>query len=255
MSRAPVGGVHIGGNPHIADVSPRHAVEHHIARDAAHAPHILALQIAAVAPAHKLHSHRVASLDKVARDVPLRRCLRVLTVAHLAAVDIEVYGTTGGAELDYRTSTLPAGRNREMTHIDTRGVVVAWSPRRVAAELVAHIDIYGYSICGAVRSLLSRSALQFYVSGHHDAVPLLGRECGLLRSIIDAERPPSVEAHGPWPVGDIAVVRLHLVQPVHLQIVPIRLRLYADNSEKRHYYANGEKVLAHIQLQKYTFFP
>ena len=239
-SGAPVAGIHVGNNLEVRDICPRHAVELHVACDAAHAPHVLALQIAAVRPAHHLHSHRISSIRKIPCDVPLRWRLRVLAVTNLAAVDIKVHSPTRSTYLGNRAAITPACRQREVAHVDTRGVIVARCPRRVAAEFITHVDIYRYSV-----------SLKLYVARHHDAVPPRGRECGLLRSVKDAERPRPVEAHGPWPVRDDTVVWLHLVKPVHLQIVPIGLRLYARDAEKRHYYANGENVLAHIWVQRY----
>ena len=187
----------------------------------------------------------------VLRDVPLGRRLRVLAVANLAAVDVKVHAAAGSTNLGYRAASPPMAGKREAAHIDTRRVVVARSPRRVAAELVAHVDIDGDTECSAIRSLRSRSALQFDVAGYRDAVPPRGREGGLLWRVEDAERPPPVEAQAPRPLGHHAVVWLHLVQPVHLQVVPIGLRLHAHDAEKRHYYANGEIVLAHIWVQRY----
>ena len=62
----------------IADMDTRGRINIHIARDAAHAPHVLALQIAPVAKAHHHHRHTVLAGTHTLGDVPFRGAFRIL---------------------------------------------------------------------------------------------------------------------------------------------------------------------------------
>ena len=210
--RAPVDGVDIGLNLNVTDVGLRNRVEFHVACDATHAPHILALQIAAVAPPQHLHRHPVAPVAQEARNVPLGRSLRIFAIAHLVPVDIEVHGRLDGAEIHNRAPSLPPRRHGEVAGVDPRRVVVGRRIGRIAGEFILHIHIHRHPI-----------ALQLHVARHTDAVPPHGIQFGLRRVVIEAEGPRAVQTHTPRPFRHHAVVGQQLAHAVHLQVVPVRL--------------------------------
>ena len=209
-----VAGVEVGDNFDIGDIGLWYGVEQHVAGDAAHTPHVLTLKVAAVAPADNLDGHTVAALMQIARDVPLGRGLRVLAVAHLVAVDVEIHGRLDGTELHYHATSVPMGRHGEVASIDTYGVVVGGSVGRIARELVLHVDIHRHAV-----------ALQLDIARHTDGVPMVGLQRGLLRIVKVSELPRAVEAAHPIALGNDAVVRLKLVDAIDLQVVPIGLCL------------------------------
>ena len=220
----PVDGVEVGHHLEVGDVGLRYAVDLDAACDAAHAPHVLALQVAAVAPTYHLGGNTVAAGMQVAGDVPLGWRLRVLAVAHLVTVDVEIHGRLDGAELHYGAAPLPRGRQGEGAGVDAGGVVGSGGVGRVRRELVAHVHIDRHA-----------EALQLDVAGHAYGVPSGGREGGLAGSVEVGELPGAVEAQAPLlAVGHYAVVGLQLVQTVHLEVVPVGLAAHGQCAQAQY---------------------
>ena len=172
QSCGPVVGVEVGDDFDVGDVGLGDRVELHIACDATHAPHILAFEVAAVAPAQHLYLEAIPAFVEVFGDVPFGRSLRVFAIAYLATVDVEIHGRFYGTEFDDGASFVPGSGEGEVSRIDTHGVVVGRDVGRVClwhvgsltvadGELVFHIDIHG-----------DTEALQFNVSRYADAVPM-----------------------------------------------------------------------------------
>ena len=226
LAAAIVHGVQQGVDAVVGYMAFRQAVHRHVARYAAHTPHILALQIAAVAPAVQYDADAVAALVQIAADLPFRRRLRVLAVACKLAVDIQFHSRRRRTDAEIYAATLPRLGHRDILGINACRIVCPWRVRRVARKLVLHIHVDRHTV-----------ALQLKVAWHHNAVPPpqvlhrveVGHYVGpffqpsvhILCPLVVEKRPHSVEVYHPLAVGrnDVAMWR-HLADLVHLQVVP-----------------------------------
>ena len=174
----------------VRQVGPRHGVKAHVAGDAAHAPHVLAFEVAAVAEADDLHGHLVATAVEVLGDVPLGGTLRVFGIAHGLSVDEEVHGRAHRAELHQRAAAPPAVGQVELAHIAPRGIEVGGGVGRVGGELIAHVEVDGHPV-----------ALQLDIPRHLDVAPAREVEPQfvepfgtLVGALVGVELPCAVEA-------------------------------------------------------------
>ena len=216
----------------VADVDARGGIDAHVAGDAAHAPHVLALEIAPVAKAHDHHCHTVLTGMHALRDVPLGRGLGVFGIAVFLAVDVEVHGRAHGAETYHHTPSAPAFGHLEVAHIAAGGIEFGGSVWGIGGELVVHIGVDGCAV-----------ALQLDVARHlylgpfvHVVAPLVESFGAGVWVLGHAELPLAVKGAVIWRLlvaqrGHILLVgvgyhigmRRHLANTPHPHIVPLIL--------------------------------
>ena len=76
----------MGVNAQVADLRSGLMQQRYIAKDPAHAPHVLVFQITAVAPAQHHHCQAVFAWQQIIAKIEFRRQAAVLTVANPATV-------------------------------------------------------------------------------------------------------------------------------------------------------------------------
>ena len=96
----------------------------HAAEDTRQPPHVLILQITAVAPAVHLDGEFVFTLTQILRHVKLRRRHRVLAVAHLLAVDPEIHRRMHTAEMQNEILRKHILGDIDECHILSHGIAV-----------------------------------------------------------------------------------------------------------------------------------
>ncbi len=96
----------------------------HVAEYAAHAEHVLTLQIRSVAPAHHLHGQSVLSRTQILGDVKLRHIVGSLRIAGLMAVHPHCRGRVYAAEVQdgAAVGAKPSVRHGKRAHIRSHGV-------------------------------------------------------------------------------------------------------------------------------------
>ena len=130
--------------------------------DAADPPHVLALQVTAVAVAEDLHGDRVLPGTEMRRDPELRRSLAVFAVTHEAAVDPEVEGRVGPFHLDEGLTAPPGGGECEGPLVGAHGVILVGDLGGIGGEGVVGIDVDRGSV-----------PLELPIGGHRELLPLL----------------------------------------------------------------------------------
>ena len=154
----------------VSDMHQRTHPELHLAEDTAQTPHILTLQVRAIAPAIDLDSELVAAFANVFRHVELRRRHRVLAVAHLLTVHPDIEGGMDATKVQNQILREHLLRDIDEGHIASHGVaMVVGIPvlRRlsrhagtVAMERILHVDVDRLA-----------EALQLPVARHLDVIP------------------------------------------------------------------------------------
>ena len=100
-----------------------HIVKVYITEDAAHAEHILTLEVRAVAPAEHLHGEAVfLSFIYIRSDVKLSHVVGTLCVAHVLAVEPYEGCRVDTAKVDEGAATIPLGGHAEGVGIGAYGV-------------------------------------------------------------------------------------------------------------------------------------
>ena len=133
----------------VADGYPRCGVEIDVAMDAAKVPHILALDITAVAPAIDADSELILSLAEKAGEVEFGVGIGALRVADVASVDPHHTSRVEAVEMEEDALVAPVGGQREGATIEARGIVVLdtrlgmalLGQGRMVGEGIAHIGI------------------------------------------------------------------------------------------------------------------
>ena len=101
----------------------RHIVEVYVTEDAAHAEHILTLEVRAVAPAEHLHGEAVfLSFIYIRCDVKLSHVVGALCVAHVLAIEPYEGCRVDTAKVDEGAAAVPLGRYGESVGIGTYGI-------------------------------------------------------------------------------------------------------------------------------------
>lgn len=149
-----------GNNLVVANKDSRSGIKADVAGDAAHAPHILAFEIAAVAPADNFESQTIGARMDILGDIPLSGSFGIFAIAYAGAVDIEIHSGTNSAKLDKNTAAMPAFGHLEIGDITAGGVEIAGSVRGIGRELVVDIGIDG-----------DAETLGFDIAWHLDIVP------------------------------------------------------------------------------------
>ena len=173
----------------------------HAAEDTAQPPHVLILQIRAVAPAVHLHGQFVPTLPQITRHVELRGRHRVLAIAHSLAVDPYVEGRLHTAEV--QDQVLPQHLLRHVHISDVRAYGIAMVVGiPVLRRLGGHARTVALKRVNDVRIDRLAVALRLPVAWHGDLIPLAhvvvlpleahGSAVGILRP---SEIPLSVERH------------------------------------------------------------
>ena len=142
----------------------------HLTKDARESPHVLTLQIAAVAPAVDLYRQFVATFSQILCNVELSRRHRVLAVTHLLTVDPYIHRRMNAAEVqdevlsDHLVSDIDEGHVRAYGIAVVVGIPVLRGLTRhagaVAVEGVLHVHIDGFAV-----------ALQLPVARYGDLIP------------------------------------------------------------------------------------
>ena len=100
-------------------------------------PEVLVFQVAAVTPAHNLHSDEVLlTWFDVLGDVELGGYLAVLAVAHILAVDIHGEVTGSRSDMDEDVIAIPVCWDSKRTAVGAHMVVAFLDERRIGMELV-----------------------------------------------------------------------------------------------------------------------
>ena len=173
----------------------------HAAEDARQPPHVLILQITAVAPAVHLDGEFVFTLTQILRHVKLRRRHRVLAIAHLLAVDPEIHRRMHTAEMQNEILRKHLLGDMHKRHILSHGVTVLVS-RPVLRRLSRHARTVLHKRVVDINIDRCAVALCLPVARHRDLPPLthvivLAIEVHdpLLRIPAPMELPLSVETH------------------------------------------------------------
>ena len=222
----------------VGDVHMRFGIEAHVACDAAHAPHVLTFEIAAVAEADDLYGQTVSSRMDILRYLPLGRGFGVLGVAHHFAVDVEVHGRLDGSELDEGAPSSPAFRHLEVVDITAGGVEFSRGIGRIGGELVVHVGVDGHAEGLSVLVVLDFDIPRhLYVAPMGHVVPygekILGARLGIFGHEYlpnPVETPVERRLVIPQVSNSLLVgvrnhirVRRHLIDAVHVHIIPILL--------------------------------
>ena len=158
----PVGIVQRGLQVEVAHGCLGLRIEEHIPFDAAHAPHVLALQVGAGAPAEDFQGQHVLAGLHVGVDEELGGILGVLVVAHLLTVDVDIDAGLGAGNLQVDVTFHPLGRNVDVPAVNAHGSGLGQGGRLGIAglELIAMVSVDGRA-----------KALHLPVAGHLDVGP------------------------------------------------------------------------------------
>ena len=165
--------------------------EQYLAEDAGHTPHILILEVGAVAPLDDQHRHRVTARMEALGDIDLGRAMGHLAVSAVRTVDEEI--ETGVHPLEGQIDALPVEHGRvdaEVTDIQPRGIALRHLGR-VDGIRVAHVGILRHVIAAVEHGLPGAR----YGHGLHGAAVKTGGEkiLDLIDALIVAEIPVSRE--------------------------------------------------------------
>ncbi len=131
--------------------------EINIAVDTAEVPHVLSLEIAAVAPAIDAHRELVLACGDVACEVKLRVGISALREAYILSVDPDDGGAIETVKVKKYALAVPTVGQGERAAIEAGGVVVgnailreslAGHAEGSALERIAHIGVDGLAIVG-----------------------------------------------------------------------------------------------------------
>ena len=150
----------VGVRREVPQEGRRPGEEGNLAVDAADPPEILALQIAAVAPANDLHRERVRSGRDLFGDPELGRRPAPLAVADEGAVHPDVKRGVHPVEPEEDFAVVPPRGDLEGAPVGPHRVVVFRHERRVCRERIGLVPIHGIAV-----------AEQLPVRGHRDLVP------------------------------------------------------------------------------------
>ena len=194
--------VEVGRQHVVAYRFQRHVVEADIAEDAAHAEHVLAFEVRAVAPPEHLYAETVVAMAEMFGEVKLMQVVRPLGIAHVFTVEPYEGGGIDAVEADEGAATLPRFGEGEVADIGAHGIdaVVCTAvvetrtgidEGRSIAMGVLHVAVDGFVV-----------ALHFPVRRNGDVVPCRIVEVrieevgGALRGLVDeVELPCAVEVH------------------------------------------------------------
>ncbi|MNC03620.1 hypothetical protein D3C75_510330 [compost metagenome] len=185
----PVAGVQHRGQPHVQQPALGFVQQADRAEDAAHAPHVLILQIGAIGPAQHQHGQPVRTGLQEVAEIEFGGQPAVLGVTDPAAVAEQMEGAVHPVEDDAGlTAGQPVGGQFKLAGIATGGILCR-HPGRIAGEGVLDVGIDG-----AIKPL------QLPVAGHPDgsragqipAQPLLWHQ---LRGFEEGETPVAIELH------------------------------------------------------------
>ena len=194
------------GHIDVAHVCLVACLQVYVSVDAAHAEHVLVLQVAAVAPSVHLHTNEVlASGLHVFRYVKVGSGVGALGVAHLLAVDPYVCRTVDTVEVEINLLLFPSCGEAEGASVAAHGVglvhhgiaLLSLYEGRVVLEGIGDIGVDGRAV-----------AEHFPAAGHIDGFPCAGIERGLvevLRTLFGGfhpvELPLAVEQHAQRALG------------------------------------------------------
>ena len=180
----------------------RHAVEADVAVDTAHAEHVLAFEVRAVAPSEHLYAQTVVTTAEMLGEVKLVQVVRSLGVAHVFPVEPDEGSGIDAVEADEGAAALPGFGEREVADIGAYGIdavvctAVVESCTGVDEGWGIAVGIFHVAVDGLV------VALHLPVRGDGDVVPCRIVESGLeevggaLRGFVDeVELPRAVEVH------------------------------------------------------------
>ncbi len=181
----------------------RQGIQVDAAVDACHAPMVLILQEAAIAPADHLGGQEVLARVHQLGDVKLGRQARSLAIADQLAVDPEIERRLDALKAQNDAAPLPIVRHIERRAIEAGRVVVLRNVGRRVGD--RHLDI------GIDRLV---KPLHGPVAGHLDGVPIGSIVIGLAEDGVHGlgvggqrEIPPSVQAAVPGRGARIAAQR------------------------------------------------
>ena len=163
-----VPGDQVGARREVAHEGRRPRQKRDLAVDPADPPEVLALEVAAVAPADDLHRERVGSGRDLLGDPELGGGPASLAVADEGAVHPDVKGRIDPVEPEEDLVAVPARRDLEAPPVGTYRVVVLGHERRVCGKGIELVPIDRIAV-----------AEQFPVRGHRDLVPGGVVEAGL----------------------------------------------------------------------------
>ena len=150
----------VGVRREVPEEGRRAGEERDLAVDAADPPEVLALQIAAVAPANDLHRECVRSGRDLFGDPELGRRPASLAVADEGAVHPDVERGVDPVEAKEDLVAVPPLGDPEGAPVGTHRVVVLRYEGRVRRERIGLVPIHGIAVTE-----------QFPVRGHRDLVP------------------------------------------------------------------------------------
>ena len=150
-----------------------HIVDIHAPADAAHAKHVLALQVGAVAPSQHLHHQVVAAVLKVRRDVKFSHIAGALRIAHALAVQIYERCAVYGTETQDSALLHPAAVDIETQLVGANGVDAVVLAFVVVAR--ARLDKRRRIVVRILHVAVYRVVVAFHLPArrHSDVVPAL----------------------------------------------------------------------------------
>ena len=154
----------------VGNVYQRAHPQLHLAEDARESPHVLILQIAAVAPAIHLDSQFVLALAQVFRHIKLCRRHGVLAVAHLLSVHPHVERGMHAAEVQDEVLGEHLLRHLNERHVGAYRIAVLVG-RPVAWRFAGHAGTVALEGIADVRVDGRTETLQLPVAWHGDLVP------------------------------------------------------------------------------------
>ena len=131
-----------------------------VARHAAQPPEVLVLAVRAVAPTEGLKGNQVVAFLHIGRDVELGGHLRILSIAHIHAVDIQVDVGRHAAKVGNNLLAVPAVGYVDDAAVAAHMVVFQRHLRRIVLEMSApgEADVQVYRVAIAVEFPYSRHA-------------------------------------------------------------------------------------------------
>ena len=131
-----------------------------VARHAAQSPEVLVFAVRAVAPTEGLEGNQVVAFLHIGRDVELGGHLRILSIAHIHAVDIQVDVGCHAAKVGDNLLAVPAVGYVDDAAVAAHMVVFQRHLGRVVLEMSApsEADVHVYRVAIAVEFPYSRHA-------------------------------------------------------------------------------------------------
>ena len=131
-----------------------------VARHAAQSPEVLVFAVRAVAPTEGLEGNQVVAFLHIGRDVKLGGHLRILSIAHIHAVDIQVDVGRHAAKVGNNLLAVPAVGYVDDAAVAAHMVVFQRHLRRIVLEMSApgEADVHVYRVAITVEFPYSRHA-------------------------------------------------------------------------------------------------